>query len=319
MGNTFQLTLNADAIAILRLLTDAQQGQLLMALATVAAGDAAPTFRNRPMAALFHILRALLHPTPGGGEREGDIEGVNKGGIKNNFNLFSSLSSLNPSNLSEKKEKEKKETPQSTETPQDSAAEAAESAAEPAESTEIPAENSESSENLENSEFSVHTETSDPSDKPDLPDWFENSENTEDSTPVTDSDCAFDAVWRLYAKDVGDMTYLRSRWASIGMDVRRDIVRYVRRYVQVRPDPRYRRNFRNFLEMRTWETEPLEQVAAATRHATDSGGYHTHYYAEQPHQPTRESILREIQRQKEENRRGEELMRKHGLGHLLDD
>lgn len=51
MDRTFSLTLSADTLAILRLLTAAQQGQLLMALAAVAGGDTPPTFKNRPMAA----------------------------------------------------------------------------------------------------------------------------------------------------------------------------------------------------------------------------------------------------------------------------
>lgn len=51
MDRTFSLTLSADTLAILRLLTAAQQGQLLMALAAVAGGETPPTFKNRPLTA----------------------------------------------------------------------------------------------------------------------------------------------------------------------------------------------------------------------------------------------------------------------------
>ena len=74
---------------------------------------------------------------------------------------------------------------------------------------------------------------------------------------VTDAECTFDAVWELYGKKYGSVSYLRGRWERHPMAERRKMVRYIRRYVAERPNPRFRRTFLNFLEQRTWETQPL--------------------------------------------------------------
>ena len=78
-----------------------------------------------------------------------------------------------------------------------------------------------------------------------------------DDDEVTDADCTFDAVWELYGKKFGSVPYLRGRWERFPMSERREMVRYIRRYVAERPNPRFRRTFLNFLEQRTWQTQPL--------------------------------------------------------------
>ena len=78
-----------------------------------------------------------------------------------------------------------------------------------------------------------------------------------DGDEVTDADCTFDAVWELYGKKFGSVPYLRGRWERFPMSERREMVRYIRRYVAERPNPRFRRTFLNFLEQRTWQTQPL--------------------------------------------------------------
>ena len=138
----------------------------------------------------------------------------------------------------------------------------------------------------------------------------------------SDAECSFDAVWKLYGKDVGDMTYLRGRWARIGMDERRRIVRYIREYVRVRPKVIFRRNFRNFLDMRIWETEPLRvyptsgstsahrSYASPQQQAAPYAGSPT--FGTQPPaaaETTEEGVRRELERMHRDEEEYEELMK----------
>ena len=126
-----------------------------------------------------------------------------------------------------------------------------------------------------------------------------------DGDEVTDADCTFDAVWELYGKKYGSVSYLRGRWERHPMAERRKMVRYIRRYVAERPNPRFRRTFLNFLEQRTWETQPLtnshgsigirQNNASCAASEISAGG------------SSEEGIRREIARIGEAERQAEEL------------
>ena len=89
------------------------------------------------------------------------------------------------------------------------------------------------------------------------------------------------------------------------MAERRKMVRYIRRYVAERPNPRFRRTFLNFLEQRTWETQPLtnshgsigirQNNAGCAASEISAGG------------SSEEGIRREIARIGEAERQAEEL------------
>ena len=76
-----------------------------------------------------------------------------------------------------------------------------------------------------------------------------------DKTSQTDR--SFDCVWAMYGKPVGNKTQLEEQWNGLSDKEREAILAYVPRYVTARPDPKYRKNFCNFLAGRTWETEPI--------------------------------------------------------------
>ena len=76
-----------------------------------------------------------------------------------------------------------------------------------------------------------------------------------DKTSQTDR--SFDCVWAMYGKPVGNKTQLEEQWNGLSDKEREAILDYVPRYVTARPDPKYRKNFCNFLAGRTWETEPI--------------------------------------------------------------
>lgn len=76
-----------------------------------------------------------------------------------------------------------------------------------------------------------------------------------DKTSQTDR--SFDCVWAMYGKPVGNKTQLEEQWNGLSDKEREAILDYVPRYVAARPDPKYRKNFCNFLAGRTWETEPI--------------------------------------------------------------
>ena len=74
---------------------------------------------------------------------------------------------------------------------------------------------------------------------------------------TSQSSCSFEYVWEMYGKPVGNKTELEKQWNELSDEEREAILAYVPQYVAARPDPKYRKNFCNFLAGRTWETEPI--------------------------------------------------------------
>ena len=74
---------------------------------------------------------------------------------------------------------------------------------------------------------------------------------------TSQNDRSFENVWAIYGKPVGNKTKLKQQWNGLSDEEREAILAYVPRYVVARPDPKYRKNFCNFLAGRTWETEPI--------------------------------------------------------------
>ena len=70
-------------------------------------------------------------------------------------------------------------------------------------------------------------------------------------------DLSFQWVYNLYDKPAGDAFYAQSIWNTLKDDERRAAIEYIKSYVKMRPNRQFRKNFSNFLQQRTWETEPL--------------------------------------------------------------
>lgn len=72
---------------------------------------------------------------------------------------------------------------------------------------------------------------------------------------------SFHTVWRMYGKPVGDVDWLEKQWDALSDEDKEAILRYVPLYVAARPDPKYRKNFCNFITGRTWENERITPIA----------------------------------------------------------
>ena len=76
-------------------------------------------------------------------------------------------------------------------------------------------------------------------------------------------DLSFQWVYNLYDKPAGDAFYAQSIWNTLKDDERRAAIEYIKSYVKMRPNRQFRKNFSNFLQQRTWETEPLTDCRPA--------------------------------------------------------
>lgn len=74
---------------------------------------------------------------------------------------------------------------------------------------------------------------------------------------IVGEEYSFDEIWRLYDKPLGNVEALKVQWNALSVEEKKNIFDYVPRYVEERPDRKYRKNFANFLSNRTWETEPI--------------------------------------------------------------
>lgn len=94
---------------------------------------------------------------------------------------------------------------------------------------------------------------------------------------------SFDRIWELYDKPVGDVPLLQQKWDALSLDEKKKIFEYVPKYVQVR-ERRYRKDFINFLNCRTWETEPINTETNGNRinhsNYTSNGGKRDAAYKE---------------------------------------
>lgn len=87
-----------------------------------------------------------------------------------------------------------------------------------------------------------------------------------DSAPivvVVKTDYPFEKVWTLYDKPVGDQVKLRSMWNAFTEEDRKQCYEYICNYVQIRTQ-QYRKNFENFITLRTWINEPIRLEANGT-------------------------------------------------------
>ena len=91
--------------------------------------------------------------------------------------------------------------------------------------------------------------------------------------PKADERYTFDEIWRMYGKPYGNVSTLREKWNLLSEADKAAIFEYVPGYVASRPEVRYRRNFENFLSLKVWENEPLnnDNHGNETSHQPDAG------------------------------------------------
>ncbi len=82
---------------------------------------------------------------------------------------------------------------------------------------------------------------------------------------------SFCTVWRMYGKPVGNAVWLEKQWNALPDADKEAILGYVPLYVSERPDPKYRKNFSNFLAERTWEAKPITPAAYGKYGQQDNG------------------------------------------------
>ena len=68
----------------------------------------------------------------------------------------------------------------------------------------------------------------------------------------------FDKIWSMYGKPIGNTETLRNMWNELPERDKEAIFIYVPQYTQSR-EVRFRKNFINFLNQRTWITEPIKE------------------------------------------------------------
>ena len=106
-------------------------------------------------------------------------------------------------------------------------------------------------------------------------------------------DLSFQWVYNLYDKPAGDAFYAQSIWNTLKDDERRAAIEYIKSYVKMRPNRQFRKNFSNFLQQRTWETEPLTDYRrpAARQENPNDCTTHTNKYRHGRREETREETI----------------------------
>ena len=77
-------------------------------------------------------------------------------------------------------------------------------------------------------------------------------------------DNSFERIWEIYGKPIGNVTQLKEIWENLTSTDKEDIMAYVPQYVKLRK-VKYRKNFLNFINQRTWITEPINYTSDANR------------------------------------------------------
>lgn len=70
-------------------------------------------------------------------------------------------------------------------------------------------------------------------------------------------DLSFEHLWDIYGKKEGKIESLRALWLSLPIEERKKAMAFVPMYVASTPDVKYRKYLINFLNQRTWETNPI--------------------------------------------------------------
>ena len=68
---------------------------------------------------------------------------------------------------------------------------------------------------------------------------------------------SFETIWEMYGKPVGKKEFIEPLWDALSEEDKEAICAYIPPYVKSTPETKYRKNFKNFLSERYWESHPL--------------------------------------------------------------
>lgn len=77
----------------------------------------------------------------------------------------------------------------------------------------------------------------------------------------------FYVVWNLYAKKVGNIKKLKSKWQRLSIQEQQQAVKHIPLYVQATPNKQYRKNFETYLNNKAWLDEIIANDNIDNSHA----------------------------------------------------
>lgn len=127
----------------------------------------------------------------------------------------------------------------------------------------IPCENKQT-DTINNNNMQSHTDASLYSNN-----YNNNTNNNVNNTDIievssNENDISFEEIWELYDKKIGDIATLSQMWNKLSINDKQSVSYYIPLYKAARPNPKYRKNFFNFITCRTWETEPINSIYEPT-------------------------------------------------------
>ena len=304
------IILHLDNLEALKCLTAASMGHIIFALMNYAACGEMPQFKNRALMAVFHLLRAALdrdmakYQTRCGGSAgrtaaarttgcnaDGTATAVSPHTPLNNNNNNNNYNNNNNNNNHHSHHDDSAREEAKMEGGLEGEAEAAAiSETATAASAETTAEQAATTETLNDAVLNAET----------LNDAVLNAvvQNAETLNAAAE-DLSFQWVYNLYDKPAGDAFYAQSIWNTLKDDERRAAIEYIKSYVKMRPNRQFRKNFSNFLQQRTWETEPLTDYRRSAAPAPSASCQdnpndypaHTNHYRRGRREETREETI----------------------------
>ena len=306
------IILHLDNLEALKCLTAASMGHVIFALMNYAASGEMPQFKNRALMAVFHLLRAALdrdmakYQTRCGGSAgrtaaarttgcnaDGTVTAVSPHTPLNNNNNNNNYNNNNNNNNHHSHHDDSAREEAKMEGGLEGEAEAAAAAiSEPATaaSAETTAEQAATNETLNAVVQNAET----------LNDAVQSAAvqnaavQDAETLNAAAEDLSFQWVYNLYDKPAGDAFYAQSIWNTLKDDERRAAIEYIKSYVKMRPNRQFRKNFSNFLQQRTWETEPLtdyRRSAAPAPSASCQDNPNANHYRRGRREETREETI----------------------------
>ena len=304
------IILHLDNLEALRCLTAASMGNVIFALMNYAACGEMPQFKNRALMAVFHLLRAALDrdmakyqtrcggtaaktaaaptantaaPTANTAAAAANTAAAKKTGSHDDgtANAVSPHTPLNNNNNNNNNSHHDDDSARE-ETKMEGGIEKGEAAISEAMMAEL-ATTAEPT-LADNAGAAACTE---PGAEGAATDGALNAET------LNGEDLSFQQVYALYDKPAGDAFFAQSIWNSLTDDERRAAIVYIKDYVKMRPNKVYRKKFCNFLQQRTWETEPLTDYRrpAARQENPNDCTTHTNKYRHGRREETREETI----------------------------
>ena len=76
---------------------------------------------------------------------------------------------------------------------------------------------------------------------------------------------SFDDFWNSYDKKVGNKEKIKNKWDKLSIDVQKEILSYIPKYIKAQPDKKYRKNPETFLNNNGWKDEIIGEKKETIR------------------------------------------------------